>query len=600
MVSRSTIAGLAFALAALAVALRMTSGPEPGEGAPAALVPDAALGPATITVSRTGEPSVALVNRGGAWTFAPPDSGRADSSAVESMLAALARASVRDRISPRQRKVRGLDLADYGLVNPRATVSVALAGQPAQAVSFGRDAPGGGVFALSSDGGDVVVAGHEILDSVPAGAGALRSRVLVEPGPNPPYALEIRRPGEPALRLEKGGEGRWRISSPFDFPADQTAAEALLARLCGPSVRRFVRLPGTNETAAAAAAARLEHGLAPDEATASLAVWRQGSAAPETFVFGIEDPSDPGCVFAAFLQGGAIYTVDKAVADAVATPLSGLRDRRVFPFAPEDVRGFSVGGPGRTETALSRAEGGGWRFSLPVPAPSDAAEVERFLSLLLSWRDAAATPSGASPEARGTPHPDGEIRVSFDLAGSATPFSATILRESPDGATPAWTVLPSGPGAPLVLLDGHSDPSVAFAEPALAAMRDRTILALPPDAVSRVGALGDDGAPAAASAEACEAVAALATNFVAASVLSLSSPDSAAWGLLPPRAQWIVETSLPEKPVAILQLGRPLGDGTSCARIKGDAAVFAVSGEDAAVLAAAAAPDDFQTKENQP
>lgn len=595
MVSRSTVAGLAFALAALAAALRMTSGPETGEGAPGALLPDAARGPATVAVSRPDEPSVALVIRGGTWSFAPPDSGRADSAAVESMLAVLARAPVRDRISPRQRRVRGLRLADYGLETPRVSVSVALAGQPAQVVSFGADAPGGGVFAMASDGEDVLVVGRETRDSVPAAA-ALRSRILVEPGPNPPYALEIRRPGEPALRLEKGPDGRWRIASPFEFPADPEAAESLLARLEGPSIRRFVRTPGTNETAAAAAAARLEHGLAPDEATASLAVWRQGVAAPETFVFGIEDPADPGFVFAAFLQGGAVYTVDKAVADAVATPLSGLRDRRVFPFAPEDVRGFSVGGPGRAETALSRGDDGAWRFLLPVPAPADAAAAERFLSSVLAWRDAAAAPAGASSDLRSSFPADAEIRVSFDLAGGGT-FAGTILRESPEGATPAWTMRRSGPGAPVVLLDRHSAPADAFSDEALASMRDRTVLALPPGSVVRVEAAAPSGAPVAAAPEAVQAVASLVTNFVAGAVLSLASPDSAAWGFVPPRAQWIVETSLPEKPVAILQLGFERPDGTSCARIKGDAAVFAVSGADAAVLAAGAPPADLQTKE---
>ena len=593
MVSRSTVAGLAFCLAALAVALRMTSGPETGERPSGVLLPDAARGPATVAVSRPGAPAVALVSRGGTWFFAPPDSGRADSAAVESMLAILARAPVRDRISPRQRRVRGLRLADYGLEAPRVSVSMALAGQSAQVVSFGGDAPGGGVFVLTSGGEDVLVADRETLDSVPAVA-ALRSRVLVEPGPNPPYALEIRRPGEPALRLEKGPDGLWRIASPFEFPADPEATESLLARLESSSIRRFVRTPGTNETAAAAAAARLEHGLAPDEVTASLAVWRQGVAAPETFVFGIEDPADTGFVFAAFLQGGAVYTVDKAVADAVATPLSGLRDRRVFPFPTDDVRGFSVSGPGRAETALSRGEDGAWRFLLPVPAPADASAVERFLASVLAWRDAAAAPAGASPEVRTSFPTDQEIRVSFSLAGGGS-FAGTIVRESPDGATPAWTMRRTGPGSPVVLLDRHSAPGEVFSDAALALMRDRTVLALPPGSVIRVEAAGPSGVPVATATEAVQAVASLVTNFVADAVLSLASPDSAAWGFVPPRAQWIIETSLPEKPVAILQLGLERPDGSSCARIKGDAAIFAVSGPDAAILAAGAPPADLQT-----
>ena len=605
MVSRSTVAGLALALAALAAALKMTGGREAAVETRATLVPDAARGPASVAISRDGGPSVSLVRRGGAWVFAPPDAGRADagsadSAAVEAMLSALSRATVRDRVSPRQMRVRGLDAASYGLDSPRATVSLVLAGRSGVSVSFGDDAPGGGVFALVSDGADVLAVDREAFDSVPSGGDAIRSRSLVVPEPGEPVALEIRRPGESAVRLEKESvSGAWRLASPYDFPADAEAVGMLLARLSGPSIHRFVRTPATNETAAAAAAARLAHGLAPDEAAASLAVWRQGAAAPETFFFGAEDPSEPGFVFAASLQSGIVCTVDKAVADAVETPVSGFRDRRVFPFAIDDVTAFSFGGPGRPETALSRDRGGEWRFALPSPAPADQFAVEEFLSGPLSWRDAAVAPADGGAEAPAALAPDSELLVSFSLHGSEEPFGVSIRKVSPEGAKSAWTVSRSVPGAPLVLLDGAADPASVFSPAAAAAMRDRTILALPRASVTGVTASGPGGEPLAVDPQAAQAVAAIVADFTAESVLSVSSADSAAWGLLPPRAQWSVETSLLDRPVAIVQLGASRPDGTACVRVKGDPAVFAVSADAAAVLASCLTPSPSPTNERQ-
>ena len=594
MVSRTTVAGLALALGALVVALRVTGGS--GGREPAGhpfLLPAAARGPASVAVSRPGQPDLALARRGGKWVFAGRGGGRADSAAVDAMLSVLARAPVRDRVSPHQRRARGLTLADYGLEEPRATVSLAFAGRESPTVSFGAGAPGGGVFALVAGGSDVVVVPRETLDSLPSGPDALRPRSLVSSDSEPPSALEIRRPGEPAIRLERGEGGAWRMASPFDAPADQAAAESLVARICGQSVRRFARLPGADDTAAAAAAARLAHGLSPDEAVASLAAWHPGDAAPETFVFGAEDPSDPGFVFAASLRDGVVCTVDKAVADAVATPLSALRERRLFPFPVSAVAGFSVDVPGRESVGLVRS-GGAWRFVRPFAAAADAAAVGDFLAGVLSWRDVAASLGGGEA---GRAARDGGVRLSFSLEGRPAPFEAVLHRLSPEEAAPFWVLDPERPGAPLAALEDSADPEAAFSDGSLAALRDRTVLSFPPGSVLSAEASGGDGRPLPAPAPAAAAVAALASGFRASAVSSLSASDSAAWGLLPPRVQWTVATSLPERPVAIIQLGSALPDGSAYVRIKGDPAVFTVPPDAAAVLAAV--PEDMQQNDRE-
>ena len=83
------------------------------------------------------------------------------------------------------------------------------------------------------------------------------------------------------------------------------------------------------------------------------------------------------------------------------------------------------------------------------------------------------------------------------------------------------------------------------------------------------------------------ALAALLTNLQARAVAALAPSDSAAFGLLPPRAELAVNTTLPDRPVVILQLGAALPDGGAYLRVKGADAVFEVGPEEAAALAAA-------------
>ena len=73
---------------------------------------------------------------------------------------------------------------------------------------------------------------------------------------------------------------------------------------------------------------------------------------------------------------------------------------------------------------------------------------------------------------------------------------------------------------------------------------------------------------------------------LAAAVAALFASDSAPYGLLPPRAERAVRTTLPDRPVVILQLGAELPDGGAYLRVKGADEIFEIDPEAAALLAA--------------
>ena len=94
---------------------------------------------------------------------------------------------------------------------------------------------------------------------------------------------------------------------------------------------------------------------------------------------------------------------------------------------------------------------------------------------------------------------------------------------------------------------------------------------------------------------AADAIAATLASLDAALVVSLSGTDSAALGLLPPRSELIVTRkssssvatppdSASDAPVAVVQLGTPLADGSVPLRVKGLDAVFALDPETAGIL----------------
>ena len=582
MVSRTTLAGLTLALAALVLALRIVS-PSEGAAVSSVLAPVAEASPSAIAISSDGEETARIVRSQDGWSLAPPNAGRADTAVVERLLSALCSENVRDRVSARQLTRRGLKEADYGLSPPRAAVSLSFAGMDDFSIAFGDESPGGGVFAKTSAGSDVMVVASAVLEALPRTLERCRDRALMPVGVNPPVAFEIRRKGEPPLKLEKNQSGKWVVTAPFPSPADQDAAEKIYSGFVSPAIRRFIAPPGAGD--ASGEAARRAYGISPEEASVSVSVWSRGSISPETFLFGAEDPSEPGLVVAAS-SDGAVFSVDGALLQTVETPLEELRDKRVFPFSPKEVRRFSVRVPEREMVELRREEDGTWAFSSPTPARTAPGAVDAYLENLLSWCDSSVMEESANAE---NPGGKGESRaiVAIFAEDDAPAFEGQVLEFPPDGGAPGfWAARSAGGDAATRVLDEDADPAAAFSDGAIAALRDKTVLALERDAIVSAVPLDSDGRPFDCDENSTAAVVALATNFTATAVSSVSSTDETAWGLARPRAQWSFSTSIRERPVVILQLGSGLEDGSSFARVKGDGAVFVARPEDAAKLLA--------------
>lgn len=565
MLSKKTIAFLAALLALLLVANRLADRHLAGRGAvglpPSTLLPRAVAAPFDAVAVSNGASSVRAVRivREGTDGWFLPDAGgaRADAAAVWLVLDTVARARVLDRVTARQRAARGLSPADFGFEPVRASVTLERTGDEAPTlIEFGADTPGGdGVFARVDGSADFYAVERTALDVLPVSTDDLRDRVVFVPPGRAVTAIVVRDRARGDVRLEAGG-GAWRLTAPYACVAAPSAVEPILRSLAMSVAERFVP-----------AREAVDAGLSSEETPVSLSLRVEGEPRDRDFYFGKPDPAAPTFVYASSLADGACFTVDRTVLDALTMPLDVLREHRILPYGREDLERISFdSAAGVVELAREAGPGSPWEFRRPSRQPADPIAVAAFLDNLLALRDIAA-------ESAPTSAPPAFASVRLDLVpfGAIRPDSFDLTVEpAADGA--ATNLVVTSPAHSLrQFVDAARAPAAAFDPSALAALRSRTILALPAESVP-----GAD-----------PALVPLLANLQARAVAALAPSDSAAYGLLPPRAELTIRTAQPDRPVVILQLGAALPDGGAYLRIKGAGEVFEIGPEEAASLAAA-------------
>lgn len=558
---------------------------------------------------QTGNFSAKLTRNNTQWIFAPPAAGRADSQRINLLLDTITHAIIHERISTRVRENRELDLADFGLRNPRATLTLAGNAKSALPVilRFGNETPSGECVYLQTEGSsDILVIERAAFDLIPSDLDNLRKRTLFREEDAPISSIEIRRPDKPTVRLEANEAGVWSIATPFKAPASAPTVAALLEHLENATVHRFLWAPDGSQPekkenlASRTEQARIAHGLSVDETVLFLTVTHRNVPTPTEFVFGKPDPTSPGDVLAASLSGGFVCTVDRILLDALLLPLNDLRERSIFPFVKEDliqVSFLTTRGPFTLERADTSSE---WNIRRPARQPADSTAVNAFLDSLLGLLD-----DSASPMAPDETIPLHAVRV--DLKPSPFPDAG----HTPSSQRSFW-VTATSTNPPLVTisdpenrlhhtLTGTKAEALDFSDATYAALRSPHILSLLPSSIETISRSADgatqtvqrraDGAwfthdqqPAYANSAAADEIAALAGNFTAFDVATLFTADSAAYGLLSPAIEITIETGIPERPIVILQLGDALPDGSHYLRIKGENTVFIITADAAHTL----------------
>jgi hypothetical protein len=295
--------------------------------APVRLLPHLKAAAVTaLQVSRTNQLLLKVERSDGSWTLTAPLNYPAAPVAAERLLAVLEHATVAAHLSPRDLVARGLKNADFGLDPPLAVV-VLEQGPERQELQLGTRTVAGDQFyaqVVGLPGLEVVEAG--LLDLLPQSVHDWRNLALFDlSGWESLDRLELARTNGPLFMQREPPSPVWQLSRPRQR-ADQLKVEGLLDKLQQARVTQFVSDDPK---------ADLEtYGLQTPQLELTLG---QGTNRTQRVQFGRSPPNDTTNVYARRLSQTNIVLVPLSLLQALNTPLSEFRDRRLLAFDPDTI-----------------------------------------------------------------------------------------------------------------------------------------------------------------------------------------------------------------------------------------------------------------------
>jgi hypothetical protein len=179
------------------------------------------------------------------------------------------------------------------------------------------------------------------------------------------------RDGE-TIRLVKD-EATWRVTSPFQAPADSSEVSSLLTRLSKLEADEVV--VDTTEDLA-------QYGLEKPSRTVSVVV--EGQEEPLVVQFGDTTPGG-SAVYARTPSSPRVFSVASYVESSFDKKPFDLRDRDVLHVKRDDVRTLDVRGP-EGRYALTRTDAGDWAFTKPLHTRAGRWAVDGLLGTLENLR----------------------------------------------------------------------------------------------------------------------------------------------------------------------------------------------------------------------
>jgi hypothetical protein len=369
--------------------------------------------------------SFSLERRGDAWFLTKPVEWPANPNAVSRILNELQFLEHETSFSTRDLEKNGQKLADYGLEQPRVTLSFS-SGEPGGSATGATTVlrigdttkVGDHLYLLSSDGEKIHVVGRSLVDSllVPFDDLRLDTIFTIQVFEAQSLNLQTAAPSSVRVRLDRDRESsRWMFRTPVNARAGKNATELAINSLDGLRVKSFVL---QNPPASAPAASPL------------LRVTIEGNNRHETLFVG--SPSDNDNDYYAQLEDrGAVFTVSipSTLMDTLRNAADELRDRQILDFDPGSVTSISLSALNQPELGLQRLESpaagheAGWQITRrggsaqdSQAIPADAGAVQRLLEqleTLSALRFQSDAPTNADIEGWGFNRPEREIKLTL-------------------------------------------------------------------------------------------------------------------------------------------------------------------------------------------
>jgi hypothetical protein len=380
----------------------------------------------------TSGSSYSLERRGDAWFLTRPVEWPANLNAVSRILNELQFLEHVTSFSTRDLEKNGQKLADYGLDQPKLTLSFTsgdegAAGRTTVLRIGDTTKVGGHLYLLSSDGQKIHVVSRSLADSLSIPFDQLRSDVIfsVQVFEARSLNLQTAAPSSVRVRLDREGS-RWLFRTPVNARAGKNATELAINALDALRVKSFV-LQNPPATAPSAAP--------------TLRVTIEGNNRHETLFVGSQTEEDH--VFYAQLEDRrAVFTVaiPAGLMNTLRNAADDLRDRHILEFDASAVTSVTLSALNQPELALQRLESAGgahdatWQIILRGGASpgsqtlaADSAAVQKLLEqleTLSALRFQSDAPTNADIEDWGFNRPEREIALTI----GGTPSTQVTLQ----------------------------------------------------------------------------------------------------------------------------------------------------------------------------
>ncbi|MEI6211022.1 MAG: DUF4340 domain-containing protein [bacterium] len=541
-----------------------------------------------------------LQQRGNRWVQVEPFAAEVDQVAVRRTLDALSDIVVRERISLDEVRRRELQLKDFGL-SPAQTIVIVRTASRRIEFGFGRWTPDKReVYFYLDSSAQVLVAARTVLEAVPDSLERVRERSLLRDTGSSVTAMELRRPGQPYIKLVHSSSD-WQMTQPVPAAADSDVAEQIIACLRQARIESFV-WPDSSTNTHVQASGSLRSRLAGYGLDAETAVqvqfWESGGTAGMRLRFGREVDEHPGWVYALTVDEQSVVAVSNAVLPWLRVTPSDLRDRRLFHEKVDEISRVQL----RFADQLiecRRDEKLRWSLVSPLQDAADQEQVGRLLIGLLRLRAQQVLDRPSVGVSQIVLPTNPVCVVELDMAGRLNRFAV-----APGTTAETMDVVFTNANTRYVVATTNL-PAAVLAPMNAYALRDRIVLAVATSAVRRVSVhrgketesvervpdgdawqVSGNLAGRRVDNDVLTAWLTLLSNLPAARIerLGAGARELDSYGLAEPRMEIQVELLSAEALRKVLLIGRKTGEGGCYAMLRGHDVVFVLAPEHLRVM----------------
>jgi hypothetical protein len=417
------------------------------------------------------------------WRIVSPVQGMADANNVLRILDTLAGLRRSEIITTEEQKALKLNLDTYGLITPRAKITID-DGITQSTVLIGRDAPGGQqLYMKRNDMDDILVTSRDVLATLPATVLDLRDRKLFSSQPGRIRRLDIDAGGK-SFSASRNEEDQWNIERPVFARGANSNIRQWLDHLYEFRIQDFV---------ADSMAAGSLYGF--DEPTAQVSLATDNRSTPQVLKIGRPADINNTLYYATLLGQEAVFSVASEVVDWLLTDTAEFRDNRAMAIPVVNINYIQMS-EGELSLQLARNTQDVWEVISPKRFPADDRKVQRILSAWSGAKvDSFIDPPIADPDTYGVDKSKKAIMFSRTVRnGTASP--AVVTNQLPivaaeqqvtlvvGNTSPAGTLYTSPADQPYIMEISGSLTDAFTVNPL--DFRDHLVLTVVPENIRRI------------------------------------------------------------------------------------------------------------------